>query len=348
MIKKINCTFSDNELLLLIEGGSPAENTPPEALVKSPLFRRADAVRREVYGNAVYARGLIEFSNYCRNNCLYCGLRAENSQIPRYRLTREEIVACCDSAYQNGMRTFVLQSGEDPHFSDHEICGIVSSLKQKFPGCAVTLSVGEKSRESYQSYFDAGADRYLLRHETANGGHYAKLHPSDMTAENRKKCLYDLKEIGYQVGAGLMVGSPYQTPSHLLEDIRFMRALQPDMIGVGPFIPHGQTPFAKFPRGTLNACLRLVAVLRIFFPHALIPATTALGVVHPYGRELALQAGANVVMPNFSPLSTRALYVPYNKKTGVDGEAAANCRRLRESIAGIGYEMVVDVGNVKR
>ena len=312
---------------------------------EEPLFAAADAVRRQYYGDAVYMRGLIEFTNICKNDCYYCGIRKSNGNAVRYRLTQEEILACCAEGYDLGYRTFVLQGGEDGYFTDEKICAIVSAIKAAHPDCAVTLSIGEKSRESYQAYFDAGARRYLLRHETADPAHYRKLHPAEMSLENRKRCLFDLKDIGYQVGSGFMIGSPYQTPETLLADIRFLQELNPAMIGVGPYITHSETPFAEMPSGGLHFGLRIIALLRLMFPKALIPATTAFGSLHPTGRELALKAGANVVMPNLSPVAVRKHYDLYENKVCL-GDEAAHCRGCMERrIASAGYRAVVAVGD---
>lgn len=309
------------------------------------LFRAADRKRREIYGDEVYIRGLIEFTNYCRNNCYYCGIRRDNRKLQRYRLSKEEILACCEEGYRLGFRTFVLQGGEDPYYTDTLICDIVSEIRKHFEDCAVTLSLGEKSKESFKAFFDAGAARYLLRHETADDAHYRKLHPDDMSLQNRKQCLYNLKDIGYQVGSGFMVGSPYQTIDNLIEDIRFLQNLQPDMIGIGPYITHEDTPFSSFGNGSLALTLRLIAVLRLMFPYALIPATTALGSIHPQGRELGLKAGANVVMPNLSPIGVRKLYKLYENKI-CTGEVAAQCRGcLERRVSSAGYHIVTAVGN---
>lgn len=330
--------LSDNELKLLIENGSFNE----------PLARAADIRRRENYGDKVYIRGLIEFTNYCRNNCYYCGIRRDNKNAERYRLTKEEILLCCDEGYRLGFRTFVMQGGEDPYYTDEMICDIVSEIKRRYPDCAVTLSIGEKSRKSYQAFFDAGADRYLLRHETADSIHYGRLHPEKMSLENRKRCLYDLKDIGYQVGSGFMVGSPYQTTENLISDLRFLQKLKPDMIGIGPYITHADTPFAGFKNGDVMLTLRLVSILRLMFPYALIPSTTALGTIHPQGRELGLKAGANVVMPNLSPVSVRKLYSLYENKI-CTGEEAAQCRGcLERRVESAGYKIVTDIGNVRK
>ena len=312
------------------------------------LFAVADEVRRENYETDVYIRGLIEFTNYCKNDCYYCGIRRDNRRLTRYRLSREEILSCCREGYQLGFRTFVLQGGEDPYYSDEKLCGIISEIREKYPDCAITLSVCEKSRESYQAFFDAGANRYLLREETANDIHYRRLHPDSMSAQNRRKCLYCLKEIGYQTGAGFMVGSPYQTTENIITDLRFLQRLQPDMIGIGPFIRHSETPFAQFHNGSLALTLRIISVLRLMFPYALIPATTALGTIHPQGRELGLKAGANVIMPNLSPVKVRRLYELYENKI-CTGEEAAQCRGCLENrVLSVGYRVVTSIGNVKR
>lgn len=330
--------LSDDELKILIESDEFNE----------PLAEAADIRRRENYGDKVYIRGLIEFTNYCRNNCYYCGIRRDNKKAERYRLTKDEILLCCDEGYKLGFRTFVMQGGEDPYYTDEMICDIVSKIKSRYPDCAVTLSIGEKPRESYQAFFDAGADRYLIRHETADPEHYGKLHPEAMSLENRKECLFDLKEIGYQVGSGFMVGSPYQTTENLISDLRFLQKLQPDMIGIGPYITHADTPFAEFKSGDVMLTLRLVSILRLMFPYALIPSTTALGTIHPQGRELGLKAGANVVMPNLSPVSVRKLYSLYENKI-CTGEEAAQCRGcLERRVESAGYKIVTDIGNVRK
>ncbi|MBQ7573361.1 MAG: [Clostridia bacterium] len=312
------------------------------------LYERADKVRREVYGDAVYIRGLIEFTNYCKNDCYYCGIRKSNGFATRYRLTSDDIFECAKEGYKLGFRTFVLQGGEDGYFTDKVMCGIVSRLKENFPDCAVTLSIGERSKDSYKALFDAGADRYLLRHETAEAEHYNKLHPESMSLENRKRCLFNLKEIGYQVGSGFMVGSPYQTIDNIISDLKFLTELEPDMIGIGPYIVHDKTPFKDFKSGTLEQTLRLISILRLMFPYALIPSTTALGTIHPKGRELGLKAGANVVMPNLSPVGVRGLYDLYKDKI-CTGEEAAQCRGcLERRVETAGYRIVTDIGNVKK
>ena len=331
-------TLPDDALIALLE--SPAHD--------AELFAAADAMRREHYGDVVFLRGLIEFTNHCRNNCYYCGIRRDNLKVPRYRLTRDEILACAEEGHTLGYRTFVLQGGEDPYYTDERIVELVSALHTRFPDCAITLSIGEKPRASYQAFFDAGARRYLLRHETASEAHYAKLHPAELSLAHRKECLFTLKEIGYQVGAGFMVGSPYQTTHELVADLRFLQELQPDMIGIGPFIHHADTPFRDFPNGTLELTLRLLAILRLMFPYVLLPSTTALGTIHPEGRELGLKAGANVVMPNLSPVAVRAKYKLYDNKICL-GEESAQCRGcLERRVASAGYRIVTDRGDVRR
>ena len=312
------------------------------------LFEAADQVRREHYGTDVFLRGLIEFTNYCKNDCYYCGIRRSNRCAERYRLTPEQILSCCENGYAMGFRTFVLQGGEDPCNTDEAICSLVDQIKTRYPDCAVTLSIGEKTRSSYQAYFDAGADRYLLRHETATDAHYRRLHPAELSLENRKRCLFDLKDIGFQVGAGFMVGSPGQSTKELLADLRFLQQLQPDMIGIGPFIPHHETPFAQEKPGTLELTLRMLSILRLMFPYVLLPATTALGTISPIGRELGLKAGANVMMPNLTPTDARKNYDLYDNKICMD-EDAGKCRGCQENrVKSVGYRIVSDRGDVRR
>lgn len=309
---------------------------------------KARRIREEIYGTSVYVRGLIEFTNICRNDCLYCGIRRSNHQCERYRLTADQIMECCSMGYELGFRTFVLQGGEDRFWNDDVMCGLIAGIKEQYPDCAVTLSLGERSRESYQKLFDAGADRYLLRHETADKSHYEKLHPQEMSFENRMKCLRDLKEIGYQVGCGFMVGSPYQTPETLAEDLKFLEEFSPDMCGIGPFIPHKDTPFASQPAGTLEETLWLLSIIRLILPYVLLPATTALGTIHPRGREMGILAGANVVMPNLSPVSVRKKYELYDNKI-CTGDEAAECRNcLSRRMQSVGYELATDRGDVRR
>ena len=330
--------LSDEELTALITRESDDKD----------LFAAADAVRREHYGTDVFLRGLIEFTNVCQNDCYYCGIRKSNAQAQRYRLTQEQILHSCENGYRMGFRTFVLQGGEDPRNTDAWVCSMVDKIKTAHPDCAVTLSIGEQSRASYQAYFDAGADRYLLRHETASDAHYRRLHPEEMSLANRKRCLFDLKDIGYQVGAGFMVGSPWQTPKELVADLRFLQELQPDMIGIGPFIPHHETPFADKQSGTLEFTLRMLSILRLLFPYVLLPATTALGTISPIGRELGLKAGANVMMPNLTPTDARKHYDLYDNKICMDEEAAKYRLCQEGRVRSVGYQIVSDRGDVRR
>ncbi|MDO4869337.1 MAG: [FeFe] hydrogenase H-cluster radical SAM maturase HydE [Bacillota bacterium] len=345
MVKK-NLTTDDGLLSLL--SGSDDE----------ALFAEARRIREEIYGDAVYLRGLIEFTNYCKNNCCYCGIRAGNAKLPRYRLDKETILDRCRLGYSLGFMTFVLQGGEDPYFDgpkgDDRLCDIVSAIHDEFPDCAITLSVGERSRESYKRLRDAGARRYLLRQEAASAELYRRLHPAEMLPENRLRCLYDLKDLGYQVGAGLMVGVPGQSLEHLLEDLKFMQKLQPDMIGIGPYLQHADTPLGKLEdsaeqrRDRLQLTLRLLAILRLLFPYALIPSTTALASIDPAGRTLGLRAGANVVMPNLSPATVRDKYTIYENKLSSGAEAAEQKLALEQIVSGAGYQIVSDIGDVKR
>lgn len=314
------------------------------------LFRRAEAVRQEYYGKDVYIRGLIEFTNCCKNDCYYCGIRASNHHIRRYRLDEEEILTCCKKGYELGFRTFVLQGGEDPLYTPEKTASLVERIKRAYPDCALTLSVGEHPRQAYKQWFDAGADRYLLRHETADEEHYRKLHPASCSPENRKRCLWDLKEIGYQVGCGFMVGSPGQRPEHLEKDIKFICDLQPDMVGIGPFIPQSDTPFGREPAGNLELTLVLLAMIRVLLPSVLLPATTALGTLHRRGLEMGIQAGANVCMPNLTPDAVRDQYALYEGKTvengGVKDEKQA-LDALKERMEKIGYRIVEGRGDRK-
>jgi len=308
-------------------------------------FEKARQVVIQHYGNKVFARGLIEFTNYCKNNCFYCGIRCENRKVERYRLTKEEILACCRNGNELGFKTFVLQGGEDPFFTDERILEIISTIKQAFPDHALTLSFGERSFASYLAFKNAGADRYLLRHETANSKHYRQLHPKNLSDIPRKQCLLDLKQIGFQTGTGFMVGSPYQTIENLADDMLFIADFQPQMLGIGPFIPHEDTPFADFPAGSVELTLFLLALSRLLLPQVLLPATTAMGTLDPQGREKAVLAGANVVMPNLSPLSVRKQYMLYNNKIATGLEAAEGVQKLADSMAAIGYELVHERGD---
>ena len=300
------------------------------------------------YGRGVYTRGLIEFTNYCKNNCHYCGIQRGNQEVERYRLSKEEILSCCEEGYRLGFRTFVLQGGEDPYFTDEKIVEIVQAIKKAFPDCAVTLSIGEKSRATYEKYFRAGADRYLLRHETADKEHYQYLHPKELSWEHRMRCLKDLKDIGFQVGCGFMVGSPHQTAKTLAKDLYFIQEFQPDMCGIGPFIPQHATVFAKETAGTLQDTLFLLSLLRLIHPNMLIPATTALGTIDKRGRELGILSGANVLMPNLSPTAVRKKYLLYDNKI-CTGDESAQCRAcLSRRMESIGAHLLVDRGDVKK
>ena len=329
--------LSDNELISLIENSDPDTS--------SELADRADSVRKKYYGKKVFLRGLIEISSYCKNDCLYCGIRKSNKNAQRYRLDRDSILECCRNGYELGFRTFVMQGGEDNFYDDTFMCGIISEIKNKYPDCAVTLSLGERTKKSYMRMKEAGADRYLLRHETASEELYRKLHPHNMSLKNRKKCLFELRKIGYQVGAGFMVGVPFQTNENIVQDLRFLQELRPHMIGIGPFIPHHDTPFADFKGGTLELTLRLLGIIRLMFPDVLLPATTALGTIAPNGRELGLKTGCNVVMPNLSPVSVRKKYDLYDNKI-CTGEESAECKVcLQRRIESAGYEVAVGRGD---
>lgn len=312
------------------------------------LAEKARRVREKIYGKDVFVRGIIEFSNVCKNDCYYCGIRKDNDKVKRYRLTEKQIMECCRIGYESGYRTFVLQSGEDGYYTDEVLGELVSRIRGTYPDCAITLSVGERSRESYQHLYDAGADRYLLRHETADEAHYRRLHPAEMSWKHRMNCLKELREIGYDVGAGMMVGSPYQTPEDLAEDLLFTGSFRPEMCGIGPFIPHRDTPFRDEAAGTLHQTLYLLSMIRLIHPHVLLPSTTALGTIDPLGREKGVLAGANVVMPNLSPGKTRRQYELYNDKICMDDDAVQcrSCMDLR--MRSIGYQLVVDRGDYRK
>ena len=331
-------TLAREEYARLLEASGDPE-------VRSRLSREAVRLRKLYYGDKVFTRGLIEFTNYCKNNCYYCGIRCQNPHAKRYRLSREEILDCCENGYGLGFRTFVLQGGEDPFFTDERMTEIIREIKTRYPDCALTLSIGERSFESYRRFREAGADRYLLRHETADEAHYRKLHPENLTLANRKRCLRDLKALGYQVGAGFMVGSPGQTSAELAEDLCFLEELQPEMVGIGPFIPHHETPFAEAEAGSVDLTLFLLSVIRILLPKVLLPATTALGTLDPRGREKGLLAGANVVMPNLSPVKNRKQYDLYDNKI-CTGEEAAECREcLAHRVESVGYRLGTERGD---
>lgn len=342
MKELIDKLYSNKELTApefkaLIEGRTQA--------LSEYLFEKSRKVRMTHYGNDIYMRGLIEFTNYCKNDCYYCGIRKSNSKVQRYRLTEEDILNCCQTGYELGFRTFVLQGGEDCYYTDEKLVCIIASIKKQHPDCAITLSIGERSHESYLAFFNAGAERYLLRHETANAQHYSMLHPPNLTLASRKSCLFDLKQIGFQVGAGFMVGSPFQTVDNLVEDLLFIKDLEPHMVGIGPFIPHHQTPFANEAKGSLELTLFMLGLIRLLLPEVLLPSTTALGTIDPLGRELGILAGGNVVMPNLSPVSVRNKYMLYDNKI-CTGDEAAECRFcMQKRMEGIGYQVVVSRGD---
>lgn len=332
-------TLSDEALTTLFRERSPETD--------AYLYEQADLVRKEVYGNKVYLRGLIEISNICKNDCLYCGIRRSNSKAIRYRLQLEDLLECCEHGYHLGFRTFVLQGGEDAFFTDAVLEEWVGEVHRRFPDCAITLSLGERSRESYERLFKAGAARYLLRHETATKKHYEMLHPNEMSLEHRLRCLEVLKDIGFQTGCGIMVGSPGQTWNELLTDLHYMKQFDPQMVGLGPFIPAKHTPLEQEPAGKLADTLWMLAVVRLMLPNVLLPATTALATLSQEGREAGLRAGANVLMPNLSPQSVRKKYSLYDNKATLDGEAAENVAALSDWLRGLGYEAVIDRGDYK-
>lgn len=333
-------SLSLDEYEMLIKGRTPE--------LADILAQKAVAERKSIYGDEVYVRGLIEISSYCKNDCLYCGIRKSNLKAERYRLTEEEILACCEEGYLLGYRTFVLQGGEDGWYTDEKLCALIQEIKKRHPDCALTLSLGERSRESYEKLFAAGSDRYLLRHETADKEHYEKLHPANMSFDNRMRCLRDLRDIGYQVGCGFMVGSPFQTARSLAMDLKFVEEFKPDMCGIGPFVPHHETPFKDFAGGTVELTCYLLSILRLIYPSMLIPSTTALGTIDPMGREKGIQAGANVVMPNLSPVDVRKKYELYDNKI-CTGEESAQCRGcLERRMNSVGYKIVTSRGDIKK
>ena len=332
-------TATKEELVFLLEN-----ITDDEVQI---LRRKAQVTAIMNFRKDIYIRGLIELSSYCKNDCLYCGIRRSNKNAVRYRLTKEQILKCCDIGYELGFRTFVMQGGEDPYFTDEVMCDIIGAVKSKYPDCAITLSLGERGKESFKRLYDAGADRYLLRHETANPEHYKKLHPPELSYENRIRSLYELKEVGFQTGAGFMVGSPFQTCEDLANDLLFIKELKPQMCGIGPFVPHHDTVFADKPAGSLRMTLILLSIIRLMNPRILLPATTALGTIDPRGRELGVLHGANVVMPNLSPKEHRADYSLYDNKICTGDEAAECIRCLSRRMNSIGYQIVTDRGDYK-
>ena len=336
---KTTHTATREQLLYLLKHITDAE--------REVLREAAQQTAQAVFGNKIYIRGLVEISSICKRDCRYCGLRRSNPNAVRYRLAPEQILSCCEKGYALGFRTFVLQGGEDGFFSDEVVCGVVREIKRRYPDCAVTLSLGERGDESFRRLYAAGADRYLLRHETADLAHYAKLHPDSMSGAERQRQLFALKQIGYQTGAGFMVGSPYQTAENLADDLLFLKKLQPQMCGIGPFIPHKDTAFRDFSQGSLELTLTLLAVIRLMHPRILLPATTALGTIHPQGRELGILHGANVVMPNLSPLEHRKDYAIYDNKICTGDEAAECIRCLSVRMKRIGYQIVTERGDYR-
>ena len=334
-------TLSGEEFVLLLQQSG-------DAAVRETLRREALALCRNYYGNQVYIRGLIEFTNYCKNNCYYCGIRRDNPHVRRYRLSTEEILSCCREGYGLGYRTFVLQGGEDPYFTDERMTELIRQIREEYPDCAITLSIGEREKDSYRKFREAGADRYLLRHETADAAHYRSLHPEGMNFSHRIQCLYDLKALGYQVGAGFMVGSPGQKLEHMAKDLLFLQKLQPEMVGIGPFIPHHDTRYAKEQAGSVEMTLFLLSVIRILLPKVLLPATTALGTMDPVGREKGLLAGANVIMPNLSPEKNRKDYSLYDNKICTGEEVAQSIASLRKRVESVGCQVVTDRGDAVR
>ncbi len=341
LIEKLELTRS----LSLAEYEFLIENRTEEAA--EALREKADKARKKIYGNEVFIRGLIEISNICKNNCLYCGIRKGNKNCERYRLLKEDILLCCEEGYRLGFRTFVLQGGEDGYFTDEIICDIVKSIKDLYSDCAVTLSLGERSRESYEKLYNAGADRYLLRHETATKEHYELLHPKELSFENRMKCLKILKAIGFQTGCGFMVGSPFQTNKNLAHDLKFVEEFSPEMCGIGPFIPHEDTEFKNESAGSVDLTCYLLSIIRLIKPNILLPSTTALGSIDEKGREKGILSGGNVIMPNLSPVSVRKKYMLYNNKLSSGAEAAENLKNLKEKMIAIGFEIVTAKGDIK-
>ena len=335
-----NHTLSHNEFVELLYDNSKE--------TCNYLTEKAVEIRKKIYSNHIYIRGLIEISNFCKNDCLYCGIRRSNKKCERYRLNKEEILSCCEIGYTLGFRTFVLQGGEDPYYTDDLLCDIINEIKNTYPDCAVTLSLGERSKKSYQKLFSAGADRYLLRHESINENHYSVLHPENMKLENRMECLKNLKEIGFQTGCGIMVGSPYQTIENIAEDLIFISQFKPEMVGIGPFIPHKDTPFADKDAGNIELTCKILSIVRIMLPNVLLPATTALGSLEIGGREKGILCGANVVMPNLSPINVREKYMLYNNKLSSGDEAAESLEKLKSNIKKIGYEIITDRGDFKK
>lgn len=335
-----NLTLEKHEFIMLLQNYNNEE-----------LFEKAKnkalELKQKYYGKDIYIRGLIEISSYCKNDCLYCGLRKSNKNAERYRLSSDDILNCAKQGYDLGFRTFVLQGGEDAFYTDSFLCSIIEKIKQDYCDCAITLSLGERSKDSYKKLKQAGADRYLLRHEAIDSDLYSYIHDNKLDIKTRVECLYNLKELGYQVGSGFMVGVPTQTLENLANDLIFLNELKPSMVGIGPFLPHASTPFKNEKTSDVKLVLFLLSLIRIMLPNILIPATTALGTIDPLGREKAVQCGANVVMPNLSPLDVRKKYMLYDNKICTGDEAAECIRCLGRRMSSVGANVVVSRGDCK-
>ena len=339
MYKGVDFTSKNNITAIIKENmRSPSEE----------LFTGACEARNKIYGKKVFFRGLVEYSSYCKNGCYYCGLNNSNKKVKRYRLTREDILSCCLDGYSRGFHSFVLQGGEDAYYNNGRMINVVSSIKSALPDCVITLSMGELPKEMYKELFAAGASRYLLRHETANAAHYSTLHPDDMSLETRKKCLYDLKETGFDVGAGFMVGSPNQSIENLAEDLLFLAELKPQMVGIGPFLPQCDTVFKNEPPGSLNLTLTMIALTRLLLPYSMLPSTTALATLCKTGRELGIKAGANVVMPNITPVCYKKDYKLYDNKASIDSGIDEGLNLMIKSVTDIGYIPDFGQGNPRK
>lgn len=333
-----NHRLSEEEYLFLVKNRNEE--------ISEYLRKKADEARKSVYGNKIFVRGLIEISNVCKNDCYYCGIRKSNKNCDRYKLSEEEILSCCEKGYRLGFRTFVLQGGEGV-FSVDIICNVVTKIKRKYPDCAITLSLGEYQKSDFEKMKNAGADRYLLRHETIDKMHYEKLHPSEMSYEKRMKCLKDLKELGFQVGCGFLVGSPYSSDEIIAREFKFIEEFSPEMCGIGPFIPQKDTPFKNEKSGTAEETAFYLSIIRLIKPNILLPATTALGTIKEGGRELGIISGANVLMPNLSPQKQREKYTLYDNKLATGVESAEKIEKLKEQMLKIGYEIITDRGDIK-